>query len=152
MVRCQVLLKRTLNPILLLGGVLPNNVYVDCPLFKMFFWNYSLNFFSRNFVSAIFEICLDLNFFWFCRDICGCVVYFNKRAVCFVKNISAYFCVHSFVFYIGKFSVGGHSSWEIKFFLSFWSFFCCSNIDFMVLFAVFDMYRPDGAGGEHRQY
>ena len=28
-------------------------------------WNYSLNFFSRNFVSAILEICLDLNFFDF---------------------------------------------------------------------------------------
>ena len=85
---------------------------------RNFFWNYSLNFSSRNFVSAILNICLDLNFFLFSRGICGCVLYFNKRECCFVKNISAYFCVHSFLFYIGKFSVGGHSSYEIKFF--FW--------------------------------
>ena len=31
----------------LLGGVLPNNIYVDCPLFKFFFWNYSLVFFLK---------------------------------------------------------------------------------------------------------
>ena len=30
---------------------------------RNFFWNYSLNFLSRDFVSAILNVCLDLNFF-----------------------------------------------------------------------------------------
>ena len=40
-----------------------------------------------------------------------------------MKNISAYFCVNSFVFYIGEFGVGGHSSWNFFFFFEFLKFF-----------------------------
>ena len=109
-----------MNPVLQLGGVLPNNIYVDCTLFEKFFLGLFSNiFFSRNFVSAILEVCLELEFFLNFRNICGCVVSFNKSAFCFVKSISTYFCVNSFVFYISEFSVGGHSSWKVKFFLSF---------------------------------
>ena len=63
-VRCPVLLEGTMNPVLQLGGVLPNNIYVDCTLFEKFFLGLFSNiFFSRNFVSAILEVCLELEFF-----------------------------------------------------------------------------------------
>ena len=51
-----------------LGRVLPNNVYVDYNLFRKFFLGYSLQiFFPQNFVSAILEVCLELEFFIFFR-------------------------------------------------------------------------------------
>ena len=41
-----------------------DTVSVDCTLFKKYFFElFSKYFFSRNFVSAILEVCLELEFF-----------------------------------------------------------------------------------------
>ena len=92
------------------------------PVQNFFLELFSAFFFPKILCPPFWKFALNWIFFWFFCNICGCVVYFHKSAFCFVKNISTYFCVNSFVFYISEFRVGGHSSWKVTFFFEFLKF------------------------------
>ena len=64
-------------------GIAENTVSVDCTLFKIFFY-----FFSRNFVSAILEVCLELEFFLtLSRHLWLCCLIQQKRVLFRAKRL-----------------------------------------------------------------
>ena len=147
-----MLLEGALNPILLLGGVLPNNVYVDCPLFEIFLELFSC-FFSWNFVSAILEICLELEFFLiFFATFVAVLFTLTKVRFDLWKTFS-----HIFAF-IHLFSISVNLVWgdivhgKLDFFL-------VSEVSFVLLKHWFYGFIRSirhvltwRGGGEHRQY
>ena len=74
----------------------------------------------------------------------------NENSVV-VQNIST-FSAFFFSFNICDFIGSGHCLFGIFFFFEFMTFLLLLKVKFMVLLAVIDMYRLDGAGGGHRQY
>ena len=119
-----------LKPILHLGKVPPKQrSHVLYPVQWKQFWVDSLIFFPEFGVRYFESFHRNGIVFDIIQDICCCVVSINENVFCCGKKHFHIFCV-------------------VWFFFLFMTFLLLLKVKFMVLLAVIDMYRPDGAGGD----